>query len=406
MRPVFIAPGFSLTPFGRYQLVAKLAEGGMAEVFLAVEDMGDAGRRFVIIKRVRRALAADPDYIEYFLTEGRVALKVAHPHLPQAYELGVIDDRHYLAMEFIRGPTLLDLLRCAYHRGEPLAVRNALTVARAVAAALEHAHGLCDVDGAPLKIIHRDVNPQNVIVGYDGTVKLIDFGIANATVQAHETAAGVVKGKFSYLAPEQIRGRGQVPIDQRADLFSLGVLMHETLLGRVLFRAATDRETVQRVLRLPIPNPSEQRPEVPAELSRVVLRALERDPDRRYANATELLQALEQVGEARGLGVSLVQLRQEVQALVGRAHDYKLATIEDIEVEDAHNLVVASHDVTTERPSRAATPVGRRIGDADLDYFLAQAGVVLPNRRPQRLRTTRTDVEFSELLASLDRNAS
>ena len=381
------------TQFGRYLLVAKLGEGGMAEIHLAVQEMARAGRRFVIIKRIREQFADDPDYVDYFLTEGKLALKMSHPNLPMAYELGQIGDAHFLAMEFIRGPTLLDLLRAAHRRGRKLSVRSAVTIARGVAAALEHAHALCDVDGEPLAIIHRDVTPQNIIVGYNGTIKLIDFGIAQAAVQSHKTATGVVKGKFSYLAPEQVDRKSKV--DQRSDLFSLGVMLHESLLGRVLFRAKTDRETIKRVLRGPIPDPSKLRTDVPTSLGRVVLRALARDPDERYPTAAGLLGDLEFVAEREGLGLSILQLREEVRTLCGAPEDFSIPAI--TQVDSTHiDFDVVSDDADTPTDAGIA-------GDPDLRYFLARAGVVVPSRRPHRLRTTTTDVEFSDLLARLER---
>jgi serine/threonine-protein kinase len=393
--------------FGKYVLVAKLAEGGMAEIFLAVEDMGRAGRRFVIIKRIRDAFRADPDYEDYFLTEGRVALQLSHPHLPMAYELGEIDSALYLAMEFIRGPTLLDILRNAYNARKPLSVRSCVTIARAVAAALDHAHTLRDVNGEPLHIIHRDVTPQNTLVCYDGSIKLIDFGIAQARIQSHETAAGVVKGKFSYLAPEQIDPAGV--IDQRADLFSLGVMMHESLLGRVLFRGRTDRETIKRVLKAPIPDPAAKRPEVPADLAKVVLRALARNPVNRYRSAAALLADLEAVADRENLGVSLTELREEVRALCGPPQQFKIPTIDDGEapIERSRRMKTVQSparraDGSEPTPEPTPSPTGLA-ADEDLRYFLARAGVVVPSPRPRRLSTTRTEVEFAELLATLER---
>jgi serine/threonine protein kinase len=411
-----------MTPFGKYTLVAKLAEGGMAEIHLAVEETPQAGRRFVIIKRIRDSFETDPDFADYFVTEGRVALKVAHPNLPLAYELGQIEGVHYLAMEFIRGPTLLDLLRGANRLGRAISVRSALTIARAVAAALEHAHGLRDVDGAPLHVIHRDVTPQNTLIAYDGTVKLIDFGIAQASVQLHQTATGVVKGKFSYLAPEQIHRNA--PIDQRSDLFSLGVMMHEALCGRVLFRGRTDRDTIQRVLSAPIASPTEVRPSVPASLSAVVLRALARQPGDRYPSATALLEALEDVADREQLGASVVKLRDEVYDLCGSPQEYRLPTLTataagdggndagiDVDFDDTDAMQAVSDealgDGAGDPPTYVETPPLERLtglaADADLRYYLAKAGVVVPSQRGRRLRTTRTDVEFSELLASLER---
>ncbi|RMH38901.1 MAG: serine/threonine protein kinase [Deltaproteobacteria bacterium] len=409
-------PAPTLQPFGRYRLVCKLAAGGMAEIFLAVDSLPVGGCRFVIVKRIHPACADDPDYVDHFLTEGAVALRASHPHLPVTYELGDVDGAHYLAMEFIHGPTFLDLLRLAQRGRGAVSVRTAVTVGRAVAAALDHLHTLRDVYGRPLGVIHRDVTPQNTLVAYDGTIKLIDFGIARASFQVHQTRSGVVKGKFSYMAPEQFHGVDD--IDARADLFSLGVMLHESLVGRPLFRGASDRDTIDRVLHMPIPSPTALRADVPEALSRVVLRALARDRDRRYARAADLLADLERVADTYGLGISLTELRREVRALCGPPHEWTLPALADAPngpdataSSSASDLPAAADASTTAEVderlrARGSAPAPsddpERLDD-DLIYFLAQAGVTLPVHRRRRARTTHADVEFSRLLATLDR---
>ncbi len=300
--------------FGRYLLLQRVAEGGMAEVFLAMEEHPQAGRRFVTIKRIRPDHLDDPDFIDFFVTEARVSLKFAHPNLPLVFELGVQDDYHYLAMEYIHGHTLLDLLRGAVRQRRGLTVSAVAAIGISVAAALEHAHGLVDVDGAPLRLIHRDVTPQNIMVSTAGTVKLIDFGIVRSAIQVHRTQTGVVKGKFAYMAPEQLAG---LAIDHRADLFAVGIVLWEALICRPLFRGKTDMETIDNLQGLMIPDPRELRADVPPALSAVILKALERDPRRRFPNATELLAALEQVAEHSHMVPSVTRLRREAADLCG-----------------------------------------------------------------------------------------
>jgi serine/threonine protein kinase len=403
-------PPAPLQRFGKYVLVEQIALGGMAEVFLAVEEMPQAGRRFVILKRIRPSFETDSDYVEYFLTEARVALKVAHPNLPQAFELGHVDDVYYLSMELIRGPTLLDLLRRARAADQMLSIESCVLIGRSIAAALEHTPRLRDVAGAPLCVIHRDVTPQNILIAYEGAIKLIDFGIARAAIQTHKTDTGVVKGKFSYLAPEQIHRRATV--DHRADIFSLGIVLHEALIGRPLFRGNTDRETIERVQRAPIPSPSQLRSDVPEAVSAVVLRALERDPDKRYPTALEMLADLERAGETCGIPGSVLPLRAEVHRFCGPPGTYELPTLAALP-----SLVSTAADVKlTEARARRARSVhpeehvppapSRRVGldaDEDLLYFLRQAGAILPENRPRRLKTTASDADFVALLASLER---
>ncbi|HKE15852.1 MAG TPA: serine/threonine-protein kinase, partial [Kofleriaceae bacterium] len=209
--------------FGKYLLLRRVAVGGMAEIFLAVEKSPHGSHRFVTIKRIKADFDRDDEYVQFFLTEGRVSLKCAHPNLPQAFEMGAVDGNHYLSLEYIHGHTLLDIVRAGALSEKPLSIETALHVGVCVAAALEHAHGLRDIDGQSLCVVHRDVTPQNVMVSVSGTVKLIDFGIVRSAVQTHRTASGVVKGKFSYMAPESLASGRE--FDHRADLFALGIVL-------------------------------------------------------------------------------------------------------------------------------------------------------------------------------------
>lgn len=288
----------------------------MAELYLAVEQT-DSARRFVTVKRIRADFAHEAEFVEFFHTEARVAMRCSHPNLPQVIDAGRVDGMDYLAMEFIQGHTMLEMLRAAIRLRRWITPTTVVSVGVHVAAALEHVHGLRDVDGSLLNVIHRDVTPQNIMLTSAGSVKLIDFGIVRSAVQTHRTKAGVIKGKFSYMAPEQL---AEVPlIDQRADIFSLGIVLHEALCGRSLFRAATDFATCERVLAAPIPDPSEVRSDVPRELAALVLKALSRDPARRFQTATDMLSALEYVAERCHLAPSVVRLRDEMTQLCGEA---------------------------------------------------------------------------------------
>jgi serine/threonine protein kinase len=384
--------------FGKYLLLQQVAVGGMAEIFLAVEKSAHGGHRFVTIKRIRADFDRDDEYVQFFLTEGRVSLKCAHPNLPQAYELGEVDGCHYLALEYIHGHTLLDVIRAAALGRRPLAVASAMQVAVGVAAALEHAHGLRDVDGRPLKVVHRDVTPQNVMLSVSGAVKLIDFGIVRSSMQTHRTESGVVKGKFSYMAPETLDG--QIELDHRADIFALGIVMHETLTGRSLFRGYDDKDTVERVRSMVVPDLTRLRSDVPPALSAVALRALERDPARRYQTATDMLHALERVAETCHIHHSMTRLRDEVLERcgvpplpsltpdsVGATEEPRARTVEDVEAVEPEAPTAPVVDEKLER-------------DPTLAYFLRQAGA-LPG--PPRAATTQSDAELSELLAALER---
>ena len=307
--------------WGGYLLLKRLATGGMAEVYLAVDEPALGGRRFVVVKRVREDYTHDPDYAQFFLTEGRISLKCHHPNLPAAYELGEADGRAFLVIEYIPGHAVLQLLRMLATKHRGLGVAPTVAIALGVARALEHLHALADLDGTPLGVVHRDVSPHNIIVSPGGGVKLIDLGIARASLQTHRTETGVVKGKYAYMAPEQL---SNVPIDGRADVFSLGAVVHELLVARALFQGTSDLDTCDRVRKAPIPNPSEARPDVPPAIADVVMSALERDPARR-PTAAQLAQALEDAAMKSGVWPSASTLWSEVRGLLGPAPRPELA---------------------------------------------------------------------------------
>ncbi len=379
--------------FGKYVLIGRVAEGGMAEIMLALEEVPHAGHRLVTIKRIRPEYADDPDYIDFFLNEGRVSLQCSHPNLPHILELGRQDGAYFLAMEYIHGRTLLDLLRGAIRSRKRPSVPSIMAVGIAIASALEHAHGLRDVAGEPLGVVHRDVTPQNVMITTEGSVKLIDFGIVRSAIQLHRTATGIVKGKFAYMAPEQLDERPA--IDQRADLFALGIVLWESLAARPLMRGKSELDTIDRIRRLPIPELSELRADVPRQLSAVIGKALERAPDCRFQSATEMLTALEQVAHDCGIVSSTVRLRQEAARLCGRP---EFPTIPDLSslpsasapVVDNHTgpdltrldsdagALLASVRLTKQASSTPAPPESGLQRDPLLLYYLRHAAARLP----------------------------
>ncbi len=352
--------------FGKYLLLDRIADGGMAEIYLAVEDTPHAGRRFVSIKRIRSDEAADPDYVDFFITEGRISLQCTHPNLPQAFELDRVDGLYYLAMEYIEGHTLLDLLRGAIRARERPALHLAVAAGIGVAAALEHVHNLRDVNGLPLRVVHRDVTPQNIMISSAGAVKLIDFGIVRSAIQLHQTAAGIVKGKFAYMSPEQLAGT--LSLDHRADLFTLGIVLWECLAARPLFRCRADYDTIEAVRSKPIPDPRDLRDDVPAPLAALVLQALERDRDRRFQTATEMLTALEEVAAECRLGPSLTRMRREAIRLCGLPVAPVLAEV----------ALPGEPAVAPERAQRPAVANAGLARDPLLLYFLRQSGARLP----------------------------
>ena len=276
--------------FGKYTIIGKLGHGGMADVNLAVVGGKGGFRKLVVIKRLHSHLEVEPEFVSMFLDEARLAARLDHPHCVQTHEVGEVDHQHFLAMEYLDGQGFERLLRVTGSRGETLPLPIALRIVADCVDGLAYAHELADYDGRPLGIVHRDVSPQNIFVTYAGVVKLLDFGIAKAETNVVETRTGVVKGKYAYIAPEQALG-GHV--DQRADLWSVGVVLWEALTARRLFKSVNELATLQETLRAEVKPPSTHNPNIPPELDRICLKLLQREIRDRYQTAAELKDDLE-----------------------------------------------------------------------------------------------------------------
>jgi serine/threonine protein kinase len=274
--------------FGTYLIVGELAVGGMAEVFLGVQRGLENFQKAVVIKRVLPAYSGNPSFVQMFVDEARLAARLEHPNLVRTYEFGEVAGQYFTAMEYLPGEDLAKTLdRLAFaHQHVPLHL--AAGIVANVCAGLHFAHQLTDTSGRPLNLIHRDINPANIIVTYTGEVKIIDFGIAKTNTT--ETQTGTIKGKLAYMSPEQLLGRG---VDQRSDVFSTGVVLWELLTGRPLFLRDNEAATLYAIMNEPIRAPSRFRPEVPPDLDEIVTRALARTPADRYESAEELELALE-----------------------------------------------------------------------------------------------------------------
>ncbi|MGC3997378.1 MAG: serine/threonine-protein kinase [Anaeromyxobacter sp.] len=274
-------------PYGRWLLLERIAVGGMAEVFLAVEQ-GDPSGRLYALKRILPTLGEDGEFITMFLDEARLVAQLSHPAILPVHELGKQGTGYYIAMDYVAGRDLRTVLERSRARAEPLPVPLAAYIALRVADALDHAHRKRDAGGVDLRIVHRDVSPANILLGYDGSVRVIDFGIAQAALRTHKQDTAL-RGKFGYMSPEMVRG---LPVDRRSDVFALGVVLHEMLTGERLFTGRSELATLERVRSVEVLPPSRRRPEVPAGLDAVVLRALAREPEGRFPWAGELAQAL------------------------------------------------------------------------------------------------------------------
>jgi eukaryotic-like serine/threonine-protein kinase len=276
---------------GRYQVLTQLSVGGMAELFLGFTSGPGGFRKYVVIKRVLPDARSDAAFERMFLDEARITAAFEHPNIAQVFELGQ-DDGLFLAMEFVAGQNLYQVTRACERRREPLPGGFSLAVARDVCLALHYAHTFTTPAGRRSPVIHRDVAQKNVMVRYDGAVKLLDFGVAKARGSLERTRTGMVKGTTGYMSPEQVRGE---PLDARSDIFSVGVMLYEMLAGERLFQGRTEHEEMVLNLEAPI-EPLEARAKVPAAVSAVVMKALERDREQRFASAREMARALELAG--------------------------------------------------------------------------------------------------------------
>jgi serine/threonine protein kinase len=292
-------------PFGNYTLLERIAHGGMAEVFRA-KSFGEAGfEREVAIKLLLPSIATDEEFVTMLIDEAKIAGQLTHANIAQIFDLGVIDDRYYIVQEYVDGLDLRTLLRNLSRQGQRFSVGQACHIVMKVCEGLDYAHKKRDPDGRPLNLVHRDISPQNILISGEGEVKLIDFGIAKAEGRATKTLAGLVKGKFAYMSPEQIRG---LPVDRRSDVFASGIVLHELLSNQPLFRRQSEFETLRRARAAIAEPPSHFNPDVPPELDRIVLKALARHVDDRYQTAQELRDDLWNFVHSCGCFVSRLEL--------------------------------------------------------------------------------------------------
>jgi serine/threonine protein kinase len=275
---------------GPFEIVMPYASGGMAQVFVAKSTGFGNIERFVALKCILPAHAGKPLAVSMFLDEARVAASMDHPNVAKIFDFGEANGRFYIAMEFVHGVDLRALLQKIGDRSQRLAYETAIAIARGVAAALDHAHQRCDPKGKPLKIVHRDVSPVNILVSYEGAVKLVDFGIAKAAERSNETVTGIIKGKAAYMSPEQCRGS---KLDHRSDVFSLGILLYEMATGQRCFRAHNDHESMLRIALGQYPKPSQVVANFPVPLEAIIAKALAVDVEQRFASAAAMQQALE-----------------------------------------------------------------------------------------------------------------
>jgi serine/threonine protein kinase len=274
----------------RFDLVRLIAAGGMGTVYEAIQRGAEGFEKRVAIKTITEELSDERQLVEMFIGEAKLVANLVHPNIVQIYQLGKIDKFYYIAMEFINGINLREFMRRHSQLGRSAPVELCAFIVSRVCRGLEYAHSKCDVDGQPLGVVHRDVNPKNIMLDSEGAVKLTDFGVAKARHLLRALEGKVLMGTTRYMSPEQARFE---ETDARSDLFSLGIVLHELLAGRPLFNAGDQMATFEAIIHKPIPRPSELNPDVPEEMDRIAMKFLERDRENRYQTAGETAYDLE-----------------------------------------------------------------------------------------------------------------
>ncbi len=311
---------------GNFELMTRIAKGGMAEIFLARQTNVPGFERLVVVKKILPQLAEEPAFVRMFLEEARLAALINHPNVVQIHDVGVHDGQYFIAMEHISGVTVSALVRAAVREGgHGVSAAGALELTAQACAGLDAAHCLHDVAGSALGVVHRDVTPQNLMVTRAGLVKVLDFGIAKATARTRGTEVGTLKGKYPYMSPEQVRAE---PLDARSDLFSLGAVLYELVTGKSPFERPSELEVLNAVNECRVPPPSRVAP-LPPEVDRFVLRALAREPADRFQSAAEMERAACELLDALGHRSSPELLRTEVVARFDALFTAQQTVVED-----------------------------------------------------------------------------
>ena len=275
---------------GRYEVLSHLATGGMAQIYLARQTGLGAFERHVVLKTILRERASDQRFVTMFLDEAKLAATLNHQNIAQVYEVDQADGAYFMAMEYVHGENARAILETTLRRGWTIPLELAVMIVSGAAAGLHHAHERKGKQGQPLNIVHRDVSPANIMVGYDGSVKVLDFGIAKAEERATKTVGGTIKGKYGYMSPEQCKGK---PIDRRSDIFALGICLYELTTLRRAFKGNDDFETMKRIVAGDVILPSVAVPGYPRELEAIILTAMANDPNARFQTGQEMIEALD-----------------------------------------------------------------------------------------------------------------
>jgi len=351
--------------FGKYVLLERINVGGMAEVFKAKSFGVEGFQKMLAIKRILPNIAEDEEFITMFIDEAKIAVQLSHANIAQIYDLGKIDDSYFIALEFIHGKDLRTIWDRHKKRGLLLPIPMSVYIMSRTCEGLDYAHRKKDASGRGLNIVHRDISPQNILISYEGEIKIIDFGIAKAANKASKTQAGILKGKFGYMSPEQVRG---LPLDRRSDVFSAGIVLYELLTGERLFVAESDFSTLEKVRNVEILPPSTYNRKIPDALEKIVLKALSKDPDDRFQNAYEMQEDLQRFLILNKTNFARKDLanymkrafKADIERSIKRHAEYQKITPEDLEEEDTLSGQTAPAHKPAGQPRSATTLPNRR----------------------------------------------
>ena len=362
--------------YGPYELLDRVAVGGMAEVFKAKRSGVSGFEKIVAVKRILPHLSDNQEFVDMFVDEAKMVAGLTHPNIVQIFDLGRIETSYYIAMEYVHGRDLRTILRRAKDRGLRMPLDLALRIVSLVSSALEYAHRKKDERGRPMEIVHRDVSPQNILISFEGEVKLTDFGIAKAATKASTTDRGALRGKLLYMSPEQAWGR---PMDRRSDLFSLGLVLYETITDQKPFLGgggSNEMSVLETVRECRIGPPRETNPRIPEELDRLVVKALSKDPDERFQDAAEMGKGLDRVLRDRPAPAAselarfmeLLFDREEREEAVPEDHAFAEGTPAD-RAKAELPLEIHSDEAAVEEGSLPITP------DLSVDTLLRRFGI-------------------------------
>jgi serine/threonine protein kinase len=357
--------------FGPYTLLDRVAIGGMAEVYRAKRSGVEGFEKIVAVKRILPHLSDNKEFVDMFIDEAKMVAGLTHPSIVQIYDLGRIDQAYYIAMEYVHGRDLRTILKRARERGMRLPLDLSLLVVGRVCAALDHAHKKRDEAGRAVSIVHRDVSPQNILISFEGEVKLTDFGIAKAATKARTTDTGTLRGKLLYMSPEQAWGK---PMDRRSDLFSLGLVFYEMITDQKPFMGGSESNVLEMVRECRIASPTTLNPRIPDRLERVVMKALARDPENRYQDAGEMSKDLDRILVGRQ-PPTLAELVRYMEILFD---EEERGATRSLDAEDEADALVSSLEVELDAsgsdPGSRASAVAS-IEDSSVEDLIKRLGL-------------------------------